>query len=165
MQIKGSKYTIFGTHHRTSKLNHVDGLDTYKGGPPVLNNEVPCKRYVRVPKHPEPTLIKSEIGTSTGSNQRRVEKADSKQGHDDVEHGGLSGGGRFKQWKRLAKGQEAGKGEFSSNCSLPEKRNSEVVAREAVPFSQATTEMRYENGTLAVANLLAEVEDQPLQQQ
>jgi hypothetical protein len=53
---------------RTSKPNHVDGLDTYKGGPPVLNKEVSCKQYSRVPKHPEPTLVKSKIGSSTGSN-------------------------------------------------------------------------------------------------
>jgi hypothetical protein len=73
---------------RTSKPRHVNGLDTYKGGPHVLNNEVPCKKYVRAPKHPEPTLVKSKIGTSTGSDQRRVKNADSKQGHDAVQHGG-----------------------------------------------------------------------------
>jgi hypothetical protein len=28
---------------RTSKPRHVDGPDTYKGGPPILNIEVPCK--------------------------------------------------------------------------------------------------------------------------
>ncbi len=94
-----------------------------------------------------------------------MEKVDSKQGHDAVQHGGLSGGGRIKQWKRLARGQEAGKGEVSSNHSLLEKRNFEDAAREAVPFSQATAEMRYGTGTLAVTNLLAEAENQPCQQQ